>query len=207
MTIWAIVPVKPLRLGKSRLSGVLTDDERAVLNRKFLEQTLDTLGRLPEVAQILVVSRDPAALAIAREYGARTVLEDGNPNLNAALTRATLLARNFATRGVLVLPADLPLLTQTDLKDLFSHVRRAPCVVVAPDRHQDGTNALFMTQGGMIPFSFGPGSFQRHCAETEKAGAHLEVYQNAHIGLDLDTPEDLSILRSLEQSIIIKEMR
>jgi 2-phospho-L-lactate guanylyltransferase len=79
MTIWAIVPVKPLRLGKSRLSGVLSDDERAVLNRMFLEQTLDILRTIPRVTQTLVVSRDPAALAIAREYGARTVLEDGTP--------------------------------------------------------------------------------------------------------------------------------
>lgn len=205
MTIWAIVPVKPLRLGKSRLSGVLTDDERAILNRKFLEQTLDILHKLPEVVQTLVVSRDPAALAIAREFGARTVLEDGNPNLNAALTRATLLARNYATRGVLVLPADLPLLTQEDLRDLFACVRRTPCVVVSPDRHQDGTNALFMTLGGMIPYSFGPGSFYRHCEAAQKAGAHLEIMQNSHIGLDLDTPEDLRILKSLEQSMI-KEM-
>ncbi len=205
MTIWAIVPVKPLRLGKSRLSGILTDDERAVLNRKFLEQTLDTLRKLPEVAQTLVVSRDPAALAIAREFGARTVLEDGNPNLNAALTRATLLARNYATRGVLVLPADLPLLTQEDLRALFARVRHSPCVVVSPDRHQDGTNALFMTPSGMIPYSFGPGSFYRHCEAAKKIGARLEILQNSHIGLDLDTPEDLRILKSLEESMI-KEM-
>lgn len=201
MTIWAIVPVKPLRLGKSRLSGVLTDEERAILNRKFLEQTLAILRTLPEVSQTLVVSRDPAALAIAREFGARTVLEDGNPNLNAALTRATLLARNYATRGILVLPADLPLLTQEDLRSLFGHARHAPCVVIAPDRHQDGTNALFLTPDAMLPYSFGPGSFHRHYQAAQKVGAHLEIFQNPHIGLDLDTPEDFRILKSLEQSM------
>jgi 2-phospho-L-lactate/phosphoenolpyruvate guanylyltransferase len=202
MTIWAIVPVKPLRLGKSRLSGVLTDDERAILNRKFLEQTLETLQKMPEVAQTLVVSRDPAALAIAREYGARTVLEDGNPNLNAALTRATLLARNFATRGIMVLPADLPLLTQDDLRELLARVRQTPCVVIAPDRHQDGTNALLMTLGGLIPYTFGPGSFQRHCEAAQKAGSHLEIVQNSHIALDLDTPDDLNLLKSSTNSVL-----
>jgi 2-phospho-L-lactate/phosphoenolpyruvate guanylyltransferase len=202
MTIWAIVPVKPLRLGKSRLSGVLTDDERAVLNRKFLEQTLGILQKMPGVAQTLVVSRDPAALALAREYTARTVLEDGTPNLNSALTRATLLARNYATRGILVLPADLPLLAETDLDDLFGHVRRAPCVVISPDRHQDGTNALFMTPGGIISYSFGPGSFQRHCAAARSAGATLEIVENPHIGLDLDTPADLQLLKSLEKPVL-----
>lgn len=202
MTIWAIVPVKPLRLGKSRLAGVLTDDERGVLNRKFLEQTLQTLRGMPEIAQILVVSRDPAALAIAREFGARTVLEDGNPNLNLALTRATLLARNYATRGVLVLPADLPLLTSEDVRGLLDRARRPPCVVIAPDRHQNGTNALFMNPGGIIPYSFGPGSFHRHREAAQQAGIGLHIVQNAHFGFDLDTPDDLRILKSLEESIL-----
>src|SRR5664279_5220614 len=128
MTIWAIVPVKPLRLGKSRLSGVLSDDERATLNRVFLEQTLEILRNTPPISQTLVISRDPAALAIARELGARTVLEDGTPNMNNALTRATMLARNYATRGVLVLPADLPLLTRDDLISFLEHINKSPCV-------------------------------------------------------------------------------
>ena len=75
MTLWAIVPVKPLRRGKSRLSGVLSDDQRAALNKKLLIHTLNTITSLPELAQVLVVSRDPEALAIARAQGARTVLE------------------------------------------------------------------------------------------------------------------------------------
>ncbi len=200
MTIWAIVPVKPLRLGKSRLSGVLSDEERAILNRMFLEQTLDVLRSTPVVSQTLVVSRDPAGLAIAREYGARTVLEDGNPNLNSALTRATMLARNYATRGVLVLPADLPLLSKDDLLFFFEHIYKSPCVVITPDRHLNGTNALLMSPGGLIPYSFGPDSFARHCEQTKINGAHLEIVRNDNIELDLDTPDDLTLLKQIENS-------
>jgi 2-phospho-L-lactate guanylyltransferase len=200
MTIWAIVPVKPLRLGKSRLSGVLSDDERAVLNRMFLEQTLEILRTTPTVAQTLVVSRDPAALAIAREYGARTVLEDGNPNLNSALNRATMLAKNFAPHGILILPADLPLLTQADLLEFFECACKTPCVVITPDRHELGTNALLMSPGGLIPYEFGIGSFTRHCESAKNAGAELKIVRNTHIELDLDTPEDLVLLKQFEQS-------
>lgn len=200
MTIWAIVPVKPLRLGKSRLSSVLSDDERAILNRMFLEQTLDVLRNTPVVSQTLVVSRDPAALAIAREYGARTVLEDGNPNLNSALTRATMLARNYATRGVLVLPADLPLLRKEDLLMFFEHITKSPSVVITPDRHLNGTNALLMSPGGLITYDFGPGSFPRHCEQTKKIGARLEIVRNENIELDLDTPADLALLKQVENS-------
>ncbi|HRJ75818.1 MAG TPA: hypothetical protein PLX90_07460, partial [Anaerolineales bacterium] len=68
MTLWAIVPVKPLRRGKSRLAGTLSENERAELNQKLLEQTLTTLSNLKELDQVLVVSRDPQALTIARNH-------------------------------------------------------------------------------------------------------------------------------------------
>ncbi|MFM8450214.1 MAG: 2-phospho-L-lactate guanylyltransferase [Haliscomenobacter sp.] len=198
MSIWAIVPVKPLRRGKSRLSGVLTDIERTNLNRKFLENTLKVLQSTPSISQTLVVSRDPSALAIAREIGARTVLEDGSPNLNSALTRATMLARNFAQRGVLVLPADLPLLTREDLTALFEHIHKSPSVVITPDRHANGTNALLVQPGGFIKYSFGVGSFKRHCEMALAAGAHLEIVRNHNIELDLDTPDDLDHLKQIQ---------
>src|SRR5678816_3098791 len=119
MTLWAIVPVKPLRRGKSRLSGALTEDERAELNQMLLENTLKTFSDLKEVEEVLVISRDPHALTIARNYGARTVRENGQPELNTALKRATVVAQVYATRGVLVLPADLPLVTRDDILTLI----------------------------------------------------------------------------------------
>ena len=57
MTLWAIVPVKPLRRGKSRLSGMLSEDERTLLNQELLEHTLKTLSSLKELDQVLVGER------------------------------------------------------------------------------------------------------------------------------------------------------
>jgi 2-phospho-L-lactate guanylyltransferase len=178
---------------------VLGDDERAVLNRRFLEKTLNTLMNTPEITQTLVVSRDPAALALARQYGARTVLEDGTPDLNGALARATLLARNYASRGVLVLPADLPLLTKEDLASFLEFVHEPPCVVISPDRQDNGTNAFLVSPGGLIACDFGAGSFNRHCAAALKVGARLEVVRNPNIMLDLDTPADLEVFRKMDK--------
>ena len=61
MILWAIVPVKPLRRGKSRLADVLSGDQRAALNKKLLIHTLDTITQVPSLEQVLVVSRDPEA--------------------------------------------------------------------------------------------------------------------------------------------------
>lgn len=195
MSIWAIVPVKPLRRGKSRLAGALTEQERASLNRLFLQHTLRTLAQIREIEQVLVVSRDPAALALAREHGARTIQEHGTPQLNLALRRAARVADAYATRGVLVVPADLPLLTAEDLRALLARAVRPPVVVIAPDRHHDGTNALLMCPPGLIEYDYGPRSFQRHCERARQAGARLEICELPTVALDVDVPEDLELVR------------
>src|SRR4030065_2740283 len=128
MTVWAIVPVKPLRRGKARLKEVLTEEERTSLNRCLLVNTLEVIAKVPEIEHTLVVSRDPQALAIAREHGARTVQEQGAPQLNLALTRATMVAISHAVMGALVLPADLPLITAEDIMELVSRSGRPPVV-------------------------------------------------------------------------------
>jgi 2-phospho-L-lactate guanylyltransferase len=194
MTLWAIVPVKPLRYGKSRLAEVLTSDERTDLNRRMLAHTLDTLTAIPEIEHVLVVSRDQAALALAREYGARTVQENGSPHLNVALTRATVVAKNYATRGVLIIPADLPLITPEDVRVMLERSVDPPVVVVAPNRRHDGTNALLVCPTGLIEYEFGPGSFQRHCERAQNAGARLEICDLPSLALDMDLPEDLELV-------------
>jgi len=198
MTLWAIVPVKPLRRGKSRLAGTLNEDQRTALNRSLLQHTLETLSELKEVDGVLVVSRDPNALTIAREHGARTVQEDGQPELNTALKRATIVAQVYATRGVLVLPADLPLITRDDILTLIKRAIEPPVVVIAPDRHGKGTNALLISPPGLIEYDFGENSFQRHCELIKKAGARLEVVDLPSLGLDLDVPEDFELIKHFE---------
>ncbi len=204
MTLWAIIPVKPLRRGKSRLAGTLSEDEREQLNKSLLEHTLDTLTNLKELEQVLVVSRDPHALTIARNHGARTVQEDGQPHLNTALQRATVVAKVYATRGVLVLPADLPLLSRQDVLTLLDKASQPPVVVIAPDRHRKGTNALLMSPAGLIEYDFGDDSFERHCERARRAGARLEVVELPSLGLDLDLPEDLEMVRKLDAASILK---
>ena len=196
MTLWAIVPVKPLRRGKSRLADVLTSEERTDLNRHLLENTIDTLKSLPGIEHVLVVSRDSEALAMARDLGARTVLENKNSDLNIALARATVIARTYATRGVLILPVDLPLITPEDIQTMLDKVGEPPVVVVAPDRCYNGTNAMLVCPAGLIDYEYGPNSFERHCERAKAVGARLEICELPSLSLDLDNPEDLNLVEA-----------
>lgn len=199
MTIWAIVPVKPLRRGKSRLASMLTEDQRTRLNRFLLEHVLTILKEVTEIDHTLVVSRDPAALALTREMGGRTVLEDGAPQFNTAIKRATIVAQSQGAHAVLVLPADLPLIQPADIRLLLKYGTKPPVVVLAPDSRKDGTNGLLVNPAGIIEYGYGPGSFHCHSERATESGARLKIIHSPNIALDLDLPEDLQALGGMEK--------
>ncbi len=199
MSLWAIVPVKPLRRGKSRLASVLTEEERTFLNHTMLANTFKTITSIPEIDQLLVVSRDPGALSMARDFGAKTVQEDGNSDsLNSALKRATVVAQLYSAQSVIIIPADLPMLNAESIQTLIQAGKKPPIVVIAPDRRHDGTNGLMINPAGLIDYQFGPGSFTRHVEQAKRKHIQIEVAEIPSLQLDLDLPEDLELLRKME---------
>ncbi len=194
MSLWAIVPVKPLRMGKSRLAQVLTDEQRYELNQRMLKRTVSRLRRVKWVEYVLVVSRDPEALSIARLAGARTLLEDGKPGLNIALTRASVLAKAYGAHGVLIVPSDLPLLDAADLERIITQGGNGSSIVIVPDHRGDGTNLLLISPPDGFPFDYGPGSFERHIARARQLGQEPIIIRSDSIALDVDWPEDLELL-------------
>lgn len=202
MILWAIIPVKPFRYSKSRLAHLLSMDERADLTENILKRTLKTVDQVPAITRTLVVSRDPAALKVARQYGASTYGETDKQDLNMALTRAAHIAVAQKADGVLILPADLPLLISKDIEKLIeaaapemqlgnngfaSHQR---FMVICTDQNQDGTNALLISPPTGFNFQYGPGSFQKHISEAQLLGMKSSVISRPSIEFDLDTEAD-----------------
>ena len=167
----------------------------------MLVNTLKTLKSIHEIDTVLVVSRDPAALAVARDFDAKTVLEDGNPELNTALRRAAMVAKAYYANQILVMPADLPLVKANHIKDFLALSGEAPELIIAPDRRKDGTNALFINPADLIDFYYGTGSFGKHLRAAEIKGAAIQIVESEELGLDLDIPEDLKILTEIEERV------
>ena len=191
MCVWTIIPVKPLNRAKSRLSGVLSQEQRTAFAEAMLRQVLATVTDVPQVVGTLVISRDSRVLAIARDYGAKTVQESGSPELNPALMRATEVVRTWGCTAVLVLPADLPFISRQDVVNMIEMDKDGPAVVLAPDRERDGTNALLIRPAGLIDYAYGPGSFARHVNLARDAGALVKEYTSDGMLLDIDLPEHL----------------
>lgn len=193
MSVWAIIPVKPLRLAKSRLASVLTPEQRQRFAETMLRHVLSITREVPLVTGTLVISRDNRVLTIAREYGAKTVQESGQPELNSALMRATHIIASWRSEAVLILPADLPLVEPQDIDGLIRAAGyQQNTVVLATDRNKDGTNALFMRPPGLIDYAYGPGSYHRHAVMARDAGASVILYESERLVYDIDLPEDIA---------------
>lgn len=190
MSLWAIIPVKPLKHAKSRLTPVLSPDQRFELVQAMFRHVLSVTTTIQPVTGVLVISRDTKALAIAREMGAKTLQEGAMSNLNPALLRATMVVESWRADSVLVLPADLPFITAEDLRAMI-HLATDRSVVIATDRNRDGTNALLIRPPGAIAYDYGGGSYERHLRMARAAGLQVTEFQSERLSLDIDVPADL----------------
>jgi 2-phospho-L-lactate guanylyltransferase len=196
--IWAAVAYKGTVGVKQRLAGLLDESERIALGLAMLDDVMLALHSVTAVERILLMTQasDLAArwmdphLAVIADGG-----EDGVAvgRLNAAFTQAQAIARLEGVEALLLLPADLPLLSGGAVDALIG-VLQSPGVVLAPDRGNGGTNALLVSPPDALAPSFGDGSFNRHLRAAKSAGLSVRVIEAAGLALDIDTPPDIAAL-------------
>src|SRR5688500_7362123 len=108
--VWALVPVKSLALGKSRLSARLLPAERAELSIAMLRDVLTAVSQRPGIVGGLVVHSDGLVAQVAGEMSMEAMFESpGTTDLNDALFQGLSLVSEWSANGVLILPADVPL--------------------------------------------------------------------------------------------------
>ena len=162
----------------------------------MLTNMLNCLRDVTQVDNLIVISYDPSTLAIARDLGAKTVLESRITNLNRALRKATAAAKAFNATQVLILPADLPLINKEDIIRFIKHRGEPPEIIISSDYRQNGTNALLVNPIGVIDYDFGEWSFKKHIEQAERKKLRIDICDIESIKYDLDIPEDLELLRS-----------
>lgn len=191
MSLCAVVPVKALWEAKSRLGSALGPEERAELTLRMMEGVVSAL-REAGVENVCVVSPDCSVLEAAEGCGAAPLLQESR-GLNPALEEARRWSLGQGASGLLVLPADLPLLRARDVREILELAEGSE-VVISPDETRSGTNALLMQPPDAIPFAFGPGSFEAHLRLSRERGLSVALCERESLASDLDTTEDLARL-------------
>lgn len=191
-SIFAAVPVKDLFGTKSRLAPLLDPGGRAGLTLYMMKRVISVLlrGGVPE-GNLCVVSPDRLVLQTAAEAGAEP-LAQSTIGLNPALDEARQWAISGGASSLLVLPADLPLLTAADVEELLSG-RESP-VSISSDAAGSGTNALLLSPPGAMPFLFGSGSYRAHLQAARQRELRVRECDLTNVSFDIDTIEDLSKL-------------
>jgi 2-phospho-L-lactate guanylyltransferase len=191
--IVTVIPAKPFHESKKRLAPVLSLQQRVPLSRRLLRHTILVAC---QISQVVVVSRSAAVRQMATDLGVYALVEE-QPDLNVAIRQGIAWAQDQASSGVLILPLDLPLLARSTLETLIDlGARQTPNIVIAPCRHYQGTNALFLNPPALISPRFGPNSFAAHQKLAQNAGILPKIYHAPELAFDLDTPEDWQMLVS-----------
>jgi 2-phospho-L-lactate guanylyltransferase len=198
----AILPVKRFTDAKQRLRTSVAEAFRAELAKAMVDDVLLALSETVAIAQTIVVTGERSAARTAREHGAIVSRDDGERGQSAAVMLGVKRAAAEHFERVLCIPGDCPALDPSELEGLLDAMpppgaldASGASVVLVPDRHGTGTNGLLLAPPDAIEPSFGPGSFRRHQALARAAGAVCEVRRPPSLLLDIDTGEDLAVLR------------
>jgi len=131
------------------------------------------------------------------------VADTENAGTTAAVTAAAAHLAGEGRDGMLVVPADVPLITPADVEMIVVAHRAAPSVTLVPASIDGGTNALACSPPGAAPVCFGDDSLRRHREAARARGIEPQILPLEHLGHDIDRPDDLAtfLLRpSLTQS-------
>ncbi|MDP7225383.1 MAG: 2-phospho-L-lactate guanylyltransferase [SAR202 cluster bacterium] len=191
----AVVPMKPPRESKSRLSDELTEDERISLSMNLLRIVLAATSA-SNLGRVLVLGGDADVQQLAKDAGAEWTA-DGDRGLNEELSAAF---DDLASNGwsSMYIPADLPMITPEDIDSAITASRDGLLLAMCPATRDGGTNGLIIPSDSDFRPALGRDSFARHRKAALTAGLPFATCDALGFSIDLDTIDDLLACERIE---------
>jgi len=189
-----LLPVKDLTHAKKRLAGVLTPQERFGLAEAMLADTMRAVRGVQKTEKIFIVTNYEPVIRISEKQGWAVLRETQQISESHSVDAASRICEKRGVKGLLRLPLDLPLIQPGDIDDLLEVASEGAALVIVPSRDGTGTNAILRTPPTLFPSHFGNGSFAKHLAEAEHAGARVAIRRNVRLEMDVDDETDLRAL-------------
>ena len=191
MLVHAVVPVKSLRQSKTRLSVILMPKERSALILAMLRDVLKALTS-SLVCRVCLVASDRIVRNLADGYKV-TYHQEKRRGLNTAIGQGVKWCIKHGAEAVLIVPADIPMITSEDINRIIRLGTEHKCIVISPSLN-GGTNALLQKPPGVIPLHFGTDSYMKHVNQASFGGISLKSYWSKRIAVDIDGLNDLAAL-------------
>jgi 2-phospho-L-lactate guanylyltransferase len=196
--IAAVIPIKNLHFAKSRLSNILTPQQRKSLVLYLLNITIKTLKESQFISEIIIVSSDKAIQRFCVKNNLRFIRDSDN-GVNNAVRLADRYCIDNDIDANIIIPQDLPLLSVNEIDEICNISKKyIKCIIICPSKRFDGTNILFRKPPDVIKTFYDDNSYINHLKEALKFNIPIESLDLDKLKLDIDTKEDLIELSLLQ---------
>lgn len=189
--ISAVIPMKNLHFAKSRLSTILTLQQRKNLAFFLLNTTIKTLKESRLITEIIIVSSDKTIEKFSFENGLKFI-KDSDSGVNNAVILADHYCINNDIDANIVIPHDLPFISAKEIDQICNMSKKYPkCIIISPSKRFDGTNILFRKPPNVIKTFYDDNSYMNHLKEAQRLNIPIESLELDNLMFDIDTKEDL----------------
>ena len=187
----AIIPVKTFSKAKTRLN--LQQDCKMEICSLMLQEVLKTISNCKVVNQIVLVSKDEAALKIGRQFNSIEIF-DNESGVNNAIDLADdyLLDKKFDCS--VIFPQDIPTITSSDIESLLGFIKSTKSVIIVPSRQFNGTNALVRCPAGLMQTRYDMGSYTHQIDAASTKTNNISIAFIRRMMLDIDDESDLTFM-------------
>lgn len=169
----ALIPYKPTNQ-KTRLSNVLSEEEREKFAQAMLEDVLQVLAEsscIPVVVATELFDHEVVQVTVRDA--------DLNGTLNELLPSSS--------RDLMIFMADLPLADEPSVKRVISTKKD---MAIVPGRG-GGTNVIYLKEPARFRVNYYGASFLKHLQAAQESGLSVEVIDSFRLHTDIDEEDDL----------------
>ena len=164
---------------------------------------LNTISKSEDFDKIIIITKEKSTFSKFENKKILILEEKEETGINQAISFAYKIFKIGNEDSVLILHADIPLISENDVNWIAEHSKLHERVaIIAPSLRKDGTNALYIQPANLITFQFGKNSYEKHLQSLKKVeDIELLIFKSENISLDIDTHEDL--MEFIQRKIII----
>ncbi|MHA1358865.1 MAG: 2-phospho-L-lactate guanylyltransferase [Candidatus Helarchaeota archaeon] len=191
---YTIIPIKSLVNSKKRLESFLAPADRRALVLALLKDVLTAVTRSKFTDGILLVTPDTEIIEIIKKWNIsklQFLLETKELGTNEAVQFAINWCLKRPITSILIIPADLPLISPENVDDLIQLGANNYSIIIAPSQRKDGTNAFYQRPPNLIPVWYGDNSYQKNLATISNHNLQFKIIENPAFALDIDLKIDL----------------
>ncbi len=173
----------------------------------MLEEVLQTLSKCKSIDNIVIVSKDDAAIKLSESFGATQIFDD-DLGVNQAVDLADQHLVDLEYNCSVIFPQDIPMMESSDIDSLLGFLKSRNSVMLVPSRQFNGTNALVRYYANSMKTQYDKGSYSYQLDAAKSVTQNVSIALIRRMMLDIDDEFDLAfMLKQNEKPDFCKKIR